>query len=107
MLMRAVLLAMVVLALGRAEAAIAQTPDPAQAAQSAAPVQLPPGYRKRVVKGETLYCKKTTPIGSRMPKWLCVDAEGLRQLEELGATNRDDLRRAQTVCASGTACQSP
>ena len=68
-------------------------------------IVVPPGYHLRIVKGEVRYCTKTTTLGSRFPKWSCVDEEGLRALAELRNSNQQDLRRAQSVCASAAYCQ--
>jgi hypothetical protein len=53
-----------------------------------------------------MYCTKTTTIGSRFPKTVCVDEDGLRTLIELRQSNQQDLRRAQSLCASASACSS-
>jgi hypothetical protein len=65
---------------------------------------VPPEYKRRVVNGQVSYCTKTTTLGSRFPKTICVDEEGLRTLVELRNSNQDDLRRAQSACTSSASC---
>jgi sugar lactone lactonase YvrE len=67
-------------------------------------LRLPPGFRKRVHRGETMYCSKITILGSRFPKIFCVDEDGLRTLGDLRDSNQDSLRRAQSVCGSQLGC---
>jgi hypothetical protein len=45
-------------------AAIATRPSDAQ---ETAVARVPPGYKSRRLGGETVYCRKSTPLGSRVP----------------------------------------
>jgi len=57
--------------------------------QEAAVARVPPGYKARVIDGESVYCRKSTPLGSRFPTQVCMtvaqyeesvrQADGLRQ----------------------------
>jgi hypothetical protein len=82
-----------------AESAAEQTPPAPKT------LKVPSEYRRKVVKGIEMYCTQTTIVGSRFPKTLCVDEAGLRTLLELRASNQQSLTRAQSLCASGKACQ--
>ncbi|MCX7055022.1 MAG: hypothetical protein NTU56_12590 [Proteobacteria bacterium] len=54
-----------------------------------AAARVPPGYKAREIDGETVYCRKSTPLGSRFPTQVCMtvaqyeesvrQADGLRQ----------------------------
>jgi hypothetical protein len=57
--------------------------------QQAAVARVPPGYKAREIDGETVYCRKSTQLGSRFPTQVCMtvaqyeesvrQADGLRQ----------------------------
>jgi len=63
------------------------------------------GYRARVVKDKTIFCRNEAPIGSRLTKDTCVSADGLeseiRELERI----HDQMLRGQTcgkdACGGG------
>jgi hypothetical protein len=74
----------------------AQTAEPAAAVatkpgdgQEATVARVPPGYKSKQLGGETVYCRKSTPLGSRFPTEVCMtvaqyeasvrQADGLRQ----------------------------
>jgi hypothetical protein len=74
----------------------AQTAKPAAAVatkpgdgQETTVARVPPGYKSRQLGGETVYCRKSTPLGSRFPTEVCMtvaqyeasvrQADGLRQ----------------------------
>jgi hypothetical protein len=111
----------VLLALGTCTSTLATdpaAPAPAAAANAAAQqpattnlpqeppktLRVPSEFRRKVVKGETLYCTTTTIIGSRFPKLLCVNEQGLRDLIDQREENQQALRRSQSICAGGAAC---
>lgn len=74
-------------------------------AENEKPVKVPPGYRKKLVKDQIMYCTTTTTLGSRFPKQICVDEDGLQALAELRESNQQDLKKSQSLCASAAACQ--
>jgi hypothetical protein len=57
--------------------------------QETAHARVPSGYKARKIDGETVYCRKSTPLGSRFPTQVCMtvaqyeesvrQADGLRQ----------------------------
>jgi hypothetical protein len=69
------------------------------------PAKLPAGYKRKIVKGQEMFCTRTTVLGSRFQKDFCVDEAGLQALQDLQQSNQQDLRRAQSICAGGEACQ--
>lgn len=110
------LLAISLCAIAQAAEPVASAPDAvAQPTAAAAPVanapqapskslKVPSEYRRKVVKGEVVYCTTTTIVGSRFPKQLCVNEQGLRDLIEQREANQQDLRRSQSICAGGNSC---
>jgi hypothetical protein len=76
-----------------AEAAAAPAAPTTQAAKPAAPVtRVPSGYKSKVVNGETVLCRKSTPLGSRFPTEVCMSAA---QYEE-SVRQQDGLRQELT-----------
>jgi hypothetical protein len=84
-----------------APAATAPAANPAatDAAQPAAapvaqaksePLKVPPGYKVKVIDGETRFCRKETPLGSRFPTETCMTQAQYQDLER----NRDSMRNA-------------
>jgi len=58
--------------------------------QAVAPV--PPGYKAKEIGGEKVYCRKSTPLGSRFPTEVCMT---VAQYEE-SVRQRDGLRQELT-----------
>jgi hypothetical protein len=54
--------------------------------------RVPSGYRAREIDGETVYCRKSTPLGSRFPTEVCMT---VAQYEE-SVRQRDGLRQELT-----------
>jgi hypothetical protein len=80
-----------------ASAAPAADAAPAAAAEQAAPpaaavTKVPSGYKAKVVNGETMLCRKSTPLGSRFPTEVCMtQAQYTEQMR-----NQDSLRQELT-----------
>jgi hypothetical protein len=66
-------------------------------------VRIPYGYKLVVKDGQELYCHKETILGSRFPQTVCLDEQGLKELEARGESARDSLNRGQETCA-GSSC---
>jgi hypothetical protein len=100
----------VMLATGASLAAVASEPvrdvaaSPAAAAADAAPAaatdasastrneapKVPPGYKVKVIDGETRFCRKSAPLGTRFPTETCMtEAQYLEQ-----ERNRDSMRNS-------------
>jgi hypothetical protein len=60
--------------------------------QAAEVTRVPPGYKSKVVDGETLLCRKSTPLGTRFPTEVCMTAA---QYEE-SVRQQDGLRQELT-----------
>jgi hypothetical protein len=60
--------------------------------QTAAVARVPKGYKAKVIEGETLYCRRSTPLGTRFPTEVCMT---VAQYEESGR-QRDGLRQELT-----------
>jgi hypothetical protein len=60
--------------------------------QAAAVTRVPSGYKSKVVGGETLLCRKSTPLGSRFPTEVCMTTA---QYEE-SVRQQDGLRQELT-----------
>ncbi|MDH4311163.1 MAG: hypothetical protein OEY13_06685 [Gammaproteobacteria bacterium] len=60
--------------------------------QETAAARVPYGYKARELGGETVYCRKSTPLGSRFPTEVCMTAA---QYEE-SVRQRDGLRQELT-----------
>jgi hypothetical protein len=54
------------------------------------PPKVPPGYKAKVVNGETRFCRKDTPLGSRFPTEVCMTEAQYQDQER----NRDSMRNA-------------
>jgi hypothetical protein len=64
----------------------------------------PAGYKTKIVDWSVLYCKKTTVLGSRFPKEVCMTEA---QLKDHMATNDSmgrDKDQASRICANPEAC---
>ena len=53
-----------------------------------APAKVPTGYKAKVVDGETLFCRKDVPLGSRFPTEVCMTQAQFEEQER----NRDSMR---------------
>ena len=96
-------------------AAAAAAPAPAAApAVPAAPAAAaeegeyrpPAGYKARVENGSKVYCRKTTVLGSRFAKDVCMTEAQLRDFERSNEGIRQNKDQTSRVCAGGGACQS-
>jgi hypothetical protein len=77
----------------------AQASNPADASkaklsegQEPAVAPVPPGYKAKEIGGEKMYCRKSTPLGSRFPTEVCMT---VAQYEE-SVRQRDGLRQELT-----------
>jgi uncharacterized protein YkwD len=70
----------------------AATVTKADAGQETAVARVPSGYKAKEIGGETVYCRKSTPLGSRFPTEVCMT---VAQYEE-SVRQRDGLRQELT-----------
>jgi glucose/arabinose dehydrogenase len=52
------------------------------------PTKVPAGYKVKVVDGETRFCRKDVPLGSRFPTEVCMTQAQYQEQER----NRDSMR---------------
>jgi glucose/arabinose dehydrogenase len=52
------------------------------------PTKVPAGYKAKVVGGETRFCRKDVPLGSRFPTEVCMTQAQYEEQER----NRDSMR---------------
>lgn len=71
---------------------VAASPGKPAAGQEAKVARVPSGYKARQIDGETVYCRKSTPLGSRFPTEVCMT---VAQYEE-SVRQRDGLRQELT-----------
>lgn len=87
--------------------AVAEEPkaasEPAAAAAKPAAQEAftpPPGFRKRTRGQFVVYCRREEPKGSRFPKEVCYDEDGLRALvlaQREDQQKVDAMRKVQTI----------
>ncbi len=87
--------------------AMAEKADKAQSAEQAATEYVPPpGYKTRRRGAHTVYCQKTTDIGSRFKVEKCFSKEQLEvELQRIEAA-KEDFERRRRICSDGTLCGS-
>jgi hypothetical protein len=71
------------------------SPDTVKKAKSA-------GYRAKLKKGETLFCKEEVEIGSHFAAEHCIDENQLAMVLEREQAQRDQL--SQRACGGNGAC---
>ena len=73
---------------------VTEAPKPAvtatakDAATKNEPTKVPAGYKAKVVGGETRFCRKDVPLGSRFPTEVCMTQAQYEEQER----NRDSMR---------------
>lgn len=67
----------------------------------------PPGYKKQVANGNTIYCTKVVVLGSRFPKEDCRSQSELEYMEKQGELMRNDMKQRSSTCTSAAGCVSP
>jgi hypothetical protein len=60
------------------------------------------GYYTKVRKGQTFFCKKETPLGTRFDTEHCLSDEQLAMVLERNQAQRDQMQSA--VCSGGGSC---
>lgn len=72
------------------------------AAAGAPKTRIPPGYKLVERDGARLLCTRTTTLGSRFPKEICMTEAEYIEMEERNEGMRQDLRKSIGVCGGGT-----
>jgi hypothetical protein len=63
--------------------------------QQAAVTRVPKGYKAKVIDGETLYCRKSTPLGTRFPTEVCMTVAQYQESVRQGDGLRQELTGRQ------------
>jgi len=80
----------------------ATTTDSAESAPTA-----PPGYKARVRKGQTVYCKTVEVTGSNFPKEVCYTPEALAAMERLQKDSTGRILNKPVACTTKNGCNRP
>ena len=94
-----------------ATAATAPAATPAQKTAAATndkekPFEPPLGFRPRMKGGKPVYCRETTPIGTRFTELTCMTEEQLKEYMEYARSMSQDMHQHQAICGSQAACAS-
>jgi hypothetical protein len=73
----------------------ATSPAKPSGAQETAVARVPTGYKARVRDGETLYCRKSTPLGTRFPTEVCMTVAQYEEFVRQGDGLRQELTGKQ------------
>ena len=67
----------------------------------------PPGYKVKIDGWNVVYCRKTTVLGSRFPKQVCMTEAELK--EHMAATDamKRDKDQVSRVCSQAAGCANP
>jgi hypothetical protein len=67
----------------------------------------PPGYKVKIDGWNVVYCRKTTVLGSRFPKEVCMTGGELK--EHMAATDamKRDKDQVSRVCSQAAGCANP
>jgi hypothetical protein len=84
-----------------------QAPADAKDPQAKAEAFVPPdGWRPKKRGKFTVYCRKETPRGTRIPTEICYDEEGIRAMLAAQNEDRERVDQLRRVCSSQAACGS-
>jgi hypothetical protein len=61
----------------------------------------PSGYHKRVHRGQTVYCKSETPVGTRFSRQYCFTEQELERIEANRRNVQREIDRARRGCIAG------
>jgi glucose/arabinose dehydrogenase len=59
------------------------------------PTKVPAGYKVKVVDGETRFCRKDVPLGSRFPTEVCMTQAQYQEQERNRDTMRNEIQDRQ------------
>ncbi len=68
------------------------------------PFTPPPGWREKKRGQYTVYCRKQSVQGTRLPKEVCYDEEGIRAMLAAQREDREKVDQMRRVCGSQAAC---
>jgi hypothetical protein len=67
---------------------------------------IPDGFREKKRGKFTVYCRKETVMGTRVPAEKCYDENGIRALAQELRENREKVDQLRRICGSQAACGS-
>ncbi len=70
------------------------------------PFTPPPGWREKKRGQYTVYCRKQSVQGTRVPKEVCYDEEGINAMLAAQREDREKVDQLRRVCGSQAACGS-
>jgi len=77
---------------------------PAAKADTVEKITLPPGFKPKKRGKYTLYCRKETVMGTRLPAQKCYDENGIRQIAQSLREEREKIDQLRRICGSLNAC---
>lgn len=91
--------------------AVGTVAEPEPAAQAAGEVvtpsqeyQPPPGFTKKLRRGETVYCRSRASLGTRVKSEECYTRAEIAEVEQAMRTRRQDIEQRGRMCPSGQMC---
>ena len=64
----------------------------------------PPGFKTKVRKGETVYCRSRAPLGTRIKSEECFSETEIKEVERAMATSSEDIQQRGRMCNKGSMC---
>ena len=83
-----------------------EAPPAAAAKEEAKAFTPPPGWRPKQRGKFTVYCRKQTEKGTRLPKEVCYDEDGIRAMLAAERDDREKVDQMRRICSSQGACGS-
>ncbi len=97
------LLAAFFVAAARADETVAAAAEPAAEKDE---FVIPDGFRVKKRGEFTVYCRKETVMGTRLPAERCYDENGIRALALEMEESREKVDQMRRICGSQAACGS-
>jgi hypothetical protein len=66
--------------------------------------KIPSGYRRERRKGQEVYCRQITTLGSRFAQKTCFTRAQLEEIQRRRDSVMDDLEKGLRVCGTADAC---
>ncbi len=79
-----------------------KSPDAAESAKRT--FKPPAGYKTKILGWNVVYCRKTTVLGSRFPKEICMTEAELKAHLAKNEEMREDMSEAGRICAQAAGC---
>ena len=73
-------------------------------AQSSGKYPPPPGFKTKVRKGETVYCRSRAPIGTRIKNEECFNQAEIEEVERAMSISKEDTQQRGRMCNKGFMC---